>query len=177
MQTSSKENPQNRISAVIGARPIVIISTRWNAYYVNKIYEDICSYISEDVTKDKMTSVVLRNGEEKNKNIVDMKVPGHMDLISGCRVALRKYNPSAIICVAVLIKGESDIYDAHCQAVSTGLANLSSNQDVPIIQAVLMCRDEKQAYVRTHEQNPGKAHAVAAIDMIELNLEEEVTTR
>lgn len=96
-----------------------------------------------------------------------------------------------------MIKGESDIYDSHKFWVANNLWSLNVNQTdyveqdyidgdgkkmmmknsnyCPVIQWILMCRDEEQARIRCHEQNPGRAHAMAAVDMIEMSLDEENT--
>merc|ERR1719408_880157 len=77
--------------------------------------------------------------------VKEVKVPGHMDLISGTKLVLKKYKPSVVICIGVVIRGESDIYEAQCNALANSLSHLAVTQDVPIIQGLLMCKDEKQA--------------------------------
>lgn len=114
---------------------------------------------------------------EDGTHIKHIEVPGHMELITGAKIALKKYKPCAVLCIGVLIKGESDLYEAHCAALSNGLSHLAATQDVPIIQSLLMCKDEKQAEARAlGENNPGRAYAMAAIDMITLSLDEEHVT-
>lgn len=76
-------------------------------------------------------------------------VPGAGDLVAGVRAALRS-GPSAVMCVGVLIRGESDGHARMCQGISLGLARLNAQQDVPIINGVVMCQTEEQAMDRTH---------------------------
>lgn len=144
-------NSANRISQVCNTNPIVIIGTAWNTDYVKPMASNAIKYLTESCGLS-----------ESLGGIKQMTVPGHMELITGARIALQKYQPSVVICLGVMIKGESDLYEAHCAAVSNGLSHLAATQDVPIIQGILMCRDEEQAKVRTvGDKNPGAAHAMA----------------
>ncbi|CAE8628547.1 unnamed protein product, partial [Polarella glacialis] len=126
-----------------------IVHTTWNQYYVDELLG----------TSD---SELKRSGA----STVKMSVPGCCELISGARAMLRHHKPDAVIVIGVLLKGSSDLYEAMCNSVMTGLTELNASQDTPIILGLLMCQDEDQAHERSHgANNPAKAWAVTALHM------------
>jgi len=131
---------------------IGIVYTSWNQYYVDELVK-------------KTEGQLQASGVQALK----ITVPGASELISGARALLKQAKPDAIVVVGLLIRGASDIYDATCTAVMTGLQELNATQDTPIILGVLMCQNEDQAFERTHGKgNPGKAWADTAIHMASL---------
>lgn len=132
---------------------IGIVYTTWNQYYVNEL---------KQVVEDGLRSAGVTPSM--------LSVPGSTDLISGARAMLKMSKPQAVIVLGVLIRGSSDLYDATCSAVMNGLTHLNASQDVPIVQGLLMCRDEDQAHERSHGSgNPAKAWADTALHMATLS--------
>jgi 6,7-dimethyl-8-ribityllumazine synthase len=126
-----------------------IVYTTWNQYYV-----------------DELRSKAENELQSSSASTVKMAVPGACELISGARAMLRQNKPDAVIAIGVLIRGSSDLYDATCNAVMTGLTELNASQDTPIVLGLLMCHDDEQAHQRSHgEQNPAKAWAETALHM------------
>jgi len=134
---------------------IGLVHTTWNQYFV-----------------DEMVTTAERELTAAGASTVKLAVPGACELVSGARALLKQAKPDAIIVFGVLIRGSSDIYDATCTAVMTGLTELNAMQDTPIVHGVLMCHDEDQAYERTHGgNNPAKAWADTAIHMANLSVQ------
>eukprot|EP00933_Yihiella_yeosuensis_P031930 TRINITY_DN25525_c0_g1_i1.p1 TRINITY_DN25525_c0_g1~~TRINITY_DN25525_c0_g1_i1.p1 ORF type:complete len:576 (-),score=115.96 TRINITY_DN25525_c0_g1_i1:120-1847(-) len=130
-----------------------IVYTTWNSYYVDEL-------------KQKAEAQLGNAGA----TCVTMAVPGACELISGARAILRQHKPDAVIAIGVLIRGNSDLYDATCNAVMSGLTELNAAQDTPIVLGVLMCRDEEQASERSHGAgNPAKAWADTALHMASIS--------
>merc|ERR1711904_292373 len=88
---------------------------------------------------------------------------------------IKKSKPDAVIVLGVLIRGSSNVYEATCNSVMTGLTELNANQDVPVIVGLLMCRDEDQANERSHGTfNPAKAWAETALHMAAISMDANV---
>lgn len=137
-----------------------VVYTKWNDYYVQPL-PDSCTRALEKV------------GVE----ISAMAVPGATEIVSGARSMLRKRRPDAVICIAVLIRGSTDQHEMVGNAVCQGITTLNAAQDVPIVQGVLMCRDEKQARERSiSEGNHGAVWAKTALMMVSYNEDEEKRT-
>jgi 6,7-dimethyl-8-ribityllumazine synthase len=82
-----------------------------------------------------------------------------------------------VICIAVLIKGSTDQHEIVGNAVCQGITTLNAMQDVPIVQGLLMCKDEKQAEERSiGVGNHGSVWASTALMMVSCNEDEEKRT-
>jgi GTP cyclohydrolase II len=137
---------------------IGVVYTTWNKHFVDEIFR---------------TAVVKI--EDAGAKSVKMAVSGACELISGARAMVKHGKPDAVIVLGVLIRGNSDIYDATSNAVLTGLMELNASQDTPIVSGVLMCQNEDQAHERSHGPgNPGKAFAETALHMSTLASQLEV---
>ena len=91
--------------------------------------------------------------EEKEANVRVVRVAGAFDLIAGARAVGQGNKTDAVICIGVLIKGESDSYDYTCQAISAGFAQLNATLGLPpVVLGVPMCRDVQQAENRCIEE-------------------------
>ena len=51
-------------------------------------------------------------------SLVEMTVPGALDLVSGAKAAMRLHKPACVIALGVLIKGDSDVGCVCTQLVS-----------------------------------------------------------
>jgi 6,7-dimethyl-8-ribityllumazine synthase len=128
---------------------IGVVYTKWNQFYV-----------------DELKKTALGQLETAGAKYIQLEVPGACELISGARAMIRKSKPHAIIVLGVLIRGSSDVYEATCNSVMSGLTELNASQDVPVTVGLLMCRDDDQAHERSHGgSNPAKAWADTALHM------------
>lgn len=143
--------PEPKEQVVLKAK-VGIVYTSWNEYFVNELLREAQSTLKDRVAK-----------------VTKMKVPGASELVSGARAMLKKNKPDAVIVLGVLIRGASDTYEPTCNAVVNGLTSLNASQDVPVIQGLLMCRDDEQARERSHgSNNPARAWAETAIHMVSI---------
>ena len=74
----------------------------------------------------------------------------------------------AVICLGVILKGETGHGDLITQQVYEGLSRLSLERNVPIINEVLPVTDIRHAEERARDDkfNKGKEAAVAAAEMV-----------
>lgn len=134
---------------------IGIVSTRWNTEYVGALLNDV-----KDTLKD--------NGV-KDENIVLMQVPGAYEVPVAARLMCAAQKVDAVICIGVLVKGETDHYEYIASAVSSGLMDLQLTLSTPIIFGVLTCRNAEQAAARsTGDKSHAGDWALTAIEMAQL---------
>lgn len=119
---------------------VCIVAAKWNDEYVSTMVE---ACVKE-----------LRSGP-----FIDLDrvyVPGALDLVAGAKRAAKR-DFGAIICIGVLIKGETDSYDHSCAAVSASLSHLNTVDGIPpIISGLLMYKSEEQANERLSDETAGK---------------------
>jgi 6,7-dimethyl-8-ribityllumazine synthase len=133
-----------------------IVVSEWNTNVTNNLYNGAydalieCGVLSKDISK--------------------YCVPGSFELVYGAKIAA-KSNPSAIICLGSIIKGETRHFDFVCNAVSIGIKDLNIKLDIPVIFGVLTDDTMNQAVNRSGgiNGNKGIEAAITAIKMAVLN--------
>jgi 6,7-dimethyl-8-ribityllumazine synthase len=104
------------------------------------------------------------------KDVKVISVPGTFELTSGAQLLHTSFNPSAIICLGCVIKGETDHDKYINHAVAQGITRLSLELEKPVIFGVLTPNTLQQAIDRAGGKhgNKGVEAAVAAIKMVAL---------
>jgi len=95
-------------------------------------------------------------------------VPGAFEIpVMAAGVAKSARKPDAIICLGLIIKGETNHADHIGEAVTDGLMRISLDTGVPCIHEVLTVKDEAQAQVRciNPETNRGAEAAHTAVEL------------
>lgn len=134
----------------------VIISTDWNREVVRSLAKGA-------------RSTLLEAGVPED-NIVTMRVPGAVELTFGAAHAIRRHEPSAVIVLGCVIRGDTPHFDYVCQSVTQGITTLNATGEVPVIFGVLTVDNLTQAQERAGGilGNKGAEAAVAAIKMANL---------
>jgi 6,7-dimethyl-8-ribityllumazine synthase len=131
---------------------IGIVWTRWNGELVTPLVEDV--------------KAALRDAKVATENIPEMQVPGAFEIPMAARLMCATQKVDAVVCVGVLIKGETDHYEYIAGPVATGLMELQLTTNIPIVFGVLTCRDRAQAEARsTGDKSNAKDWARTAIEM------------
>jgi 6,7-dimethyl-8-ribityllumazine synthase len=141
-----------------GSGSFAIVASRYNARYVDAML--------------RATKAELWRAEVSRIQIV--RVPGAYESpLVAKRLArtaqLSPLNPplSAIICLGVILRGET-VHAAHIgEAVSRALMEIQLAHEIPVIHEVLLLENEEQARVRclNPEHNRGTEAAQAALAM------------
>ncbi len=99
------------------------------------------------------------------------RVPGAYEVpLAAKTLATGATPPSAIICLGVILRGET-VHAAHIgEAVSRALMEIQLDHQVPVIHEVLLLENQEQARVRclSLEHNRGREAAQTAIAMARL---------
>lgn len=141
----SKPEPSN----ARGAR-FAIVASKYNARFV----EGMLGPAKETLEKAGAQKVEM------------VRVPGAFEIpVVAAALAKRKF--SAIICLGVIIRGETTHAQHIGEAVSHALAQIQVQYQVPIIHEVLLLENEAQAEVRclNPKHNRGIEAALTAIEM------------
>lgn len=97
-------------------------------------------------------------------------VPGayEIPLVAQKLAKTKKYD--AIICLGAVIRGSTTHYDYVCNEVAKGVAQVSMNQEIPVMFGVLTTESIEQALERagTKAGNKGFDCAVGAVEMVQL---------
>src|SRR5437899_6259598 len=142
------------------SRVFAIVASHYNEKYVDAML--------------RAAEEVLRKQGAKSRVV---RVPGAFEIpVTAARIA-RKGAVSAIICLGVILRGET-VHAAHIgQAVSDALMQLQLRYEIPVIHEVLLLENEEQARVRClgRKHNRGAEAAETALEMAKLFAEIERT--
>ena len=130
-----------------------IVASQYNARYVNAM-----------VTAAKRILV-----EAGVQNVPVVRVPGAFEIPAVVARMAHRHWPrlSAIICLGVILRGETTHARHIGEAVSNALAQIQIQYQIPIIHEVLLLENEAQAMVRcmSKEHNRGAEAAQTALAM------------
>lgn len=102
------------------------------------------------------------------ENIFRNSVPGSFELTLGAQFLAQHEEIDAVICLGVVIQGETKHDDYICHAVAQGLTTVGLKYNKPVIFGVVTTNTLEQAQDRAGGKlgNKGVEAAVAAIQML-----------
>lgn len=131
----------------------VIAVATWNADITGPLLQG---------AQDALSSAGVPSG-----NIKVIRVPGSVELVNAAAFALERFNPSAVIVLGCVIRGETPHFDYVCQSVTQGVTILNAKGGAPVIFGLVTTENLKQAQDRAGGRlgNKGTEAAAAAIHM------------
>ena len=129
-----------------------IVASRYNARYVEGMLR------------------AARKILEGNRGVLEVyRVPGAFEIpVVAAKLASRTQDPfAAVVCLGVIIRGETTHAQHIGEAVSQALATIQVQYQVPIIHEVLLLENLEQAEVRClgAKHNRGAEAALTALEM------------
>ena len=132
---------------------VLLLKSKWHPSVVEGLSRGCCEYLERLECKD----------------IEQHTLPGSLEIAVRDQLhAWFRKTYDAVICLGVILKGETGHGDMIAQQVYEGLSRLSLERNVPIINEVLPVTDIRHAEERARDDkfNKGKEAAVAAAEMV-----------
>ncbi len=148
----------NSVPSADGMRFAIVVS-EWN------------TEITEALTLGAKETLLKFGASESD--IVRRNVPGSFELTLGAQLMAERKEFDAIICIGVVIQGETKHFDFICDAVAKGITDLNMKYNIPVIFGVLTPNTMQQALDRAGgiHGNKGDEAAITAIKMADLKKE------
>jgi 6,7-dimethyl-8-ribityllumazine synthase len=127
---------------------IAVVSARFNGYLT-----------------DQMTDIAVnRLGElgVADDNLVVVRIPGAFELGVVARRLADRGDIDAVICIGVVIRGDTDHYEFVARAATEGVAQAGMDSGKPVIFGVLTTDNTEDAVVRIDHSS---GYADAAVEM------------
>jgi 6,7-dimethyl-8-ribityllumazine synthase len=147
-----KKVKRNSIRA--GQATFAIVASQYNARYVDAMLQ--------------AAAAELRRARAKSVQVI--RVPGAYEIAVVAARLAREGSVSAIVCLGVILRGET-AHAAHIgEAVSQALMQIQLRYEVPVIHEVLLLDNEEQARVRClgRNHNRGAEAAQTALAMAQV---------
>jgi 6,7-dimethyl-8-ribityllumazine synthase len=142
------------LSASLSDKKVAIVVSEWNTEITEALYEGAYSTLIEKGLK--------------KENIIKKYVPGSFELSIAAQKMAALKEIDAVICLGCVIRGETSHFDFICQAVATGITDVSLKYDKPVIFGVLTTENKQQAFDRAGGKhgNKGDEAGISAVKMI-----------
>ena len=134
------------------------------AFVVARFNEFVCDRLLEGALDS-----LARHGGSINEVTV-LRVPGAFELPLAAKKMAESGNCDAIVCLGVVIRGETSHYDYVCANASSGIASVSLETGVPVSFGLLTTETLEQAIERSGSKagNQGRYATECAIEMARL---------
>ena len=145
-----------------GSHRIVVVASRYNDEFVGPMTR---AFLAELATIEPGSSAEV------------IHAPGSFEIPHLAACAVENLRPDAVVCLGVILKGETGHADLVASSVSDSLCRLSVEKLVPVIHGVLLLGDREQASARClgDGMNRGTECARAVIDI--LRSSQNITSR
>ena len=142
-----------------GGMRFAVVVSEWNTEITEALYEGA-------------KETFLKFGASE-ADIVRRNVPGSFELTLGAQLMAERKEFDAVICIGVVIQGETKHFDFICDAVAKGITDLNIKYNLPVIFGVLTPNTMQQALDRAGgvHGNNGDEAAITAIKMAALKKE------
>jgi 6,7-dimethyl-8-ribityllumazine synthase len=129
---------------------IAVIASRYNEALVDSLVHHACATVE---ASGAATPQVER-------------VPGAAELPFAAAILAKHGSFDAIICIGVVIAGDTNHHEIIADSTATALLDLSIAKKVPVINGILVVKNLAQAEARASDEiNRGKEFAQAALEM------------
>lgn len=133
---------------------IGLVRARWNASVVERLADGAARGLKAlGVAAD---------------DVVEVSVPGSFEIPFAARALAVSRRVDAVICIGVVIRGETTHYDIVAGECARGIQQVQLSTGVPVAFGVLTTEDEAQALARSEGpggHNVGEEAAAVAIEM------------
>ncbi len=134
---------------------VAIVASRYNEAYVNSLV---------DSARRELEALM------PGAIITVYRVPGAFEIPVTAEFVLRHTTPDALICLGLIMRGESEHGDLVGASVTDAIQRMAVAHAIPIVHEVLLLDDEEQARERCMGDriNRGTEAAQVAVNMIQL---------
>jgi 6,7-dimethyl-8-ribityllumazine synthase len=138
------------------AGPFILIAARFNDLIVERLVNGARDALKRAGVSDAQLRLI--------------RVPGAWELPLVADAAISKFKPLAVIALGCVIRGDTHHFDIVANDSASGLAQVSRQRGVPVLNAVLTTDTLEQALDRAGGKagNKGADAAIAAIEMAQL---------
>ena len=134
----------------------------------------VASNFNKEITEGLLTGALctLKENGYGEEKVTIIHCPGAFEIPFTAKTICESKKYSVVICLGAVIKGETAHFEYISAAVTSGIAKLNLQYDIPVIFGVLTCFTDEQAIARSsnNPDNKGAEAALAALEMMKLKV-------
>lgn len=140
----------------VGQERYALVVSRFNEFITSKLVGG---------AKD----CLIRHGAQEDQ-ITVVWVPGSFEVPLVAKKLAQSGKFAAVICLAAVIRGQTDHYDHVCQQITRGVGEVGLSTGVPTLFGVITCNTLEEAIDRAGAKggNAGASAAAGAIEMVQV---------
>jgi 6,7-dimethyl-8-ribityllumazine synthase len=134
-----------------------LVRARWNAEIVGRLADGV---------RRGLAAVGVADAD-----VTEVSVPGSFEIPFGARALATSGSVDAVVCIGVVIRGETSHYDIVAGECASGVQQVQLATGIPVAFGVLTTEDERQALARSEGvggHNVGEEAALVAVEMARL---------
>ncbi len=135
-------------------------------------YSIVVSRFNEFITGKLVAGAIdcLQRHGANDDQITVVWVPGACEITQVAKRLATSAQSDAVICLGAIIRGQTGHYEAVCQQVTRGIAQINYDTPVPAVFGVLTCETLEQAVERAGSKmgNAGANAALTAMEMLDV---------
>jgi 6,7-dimethyl-8-ribityllumazine synthase len=145
-----------KANVIVKGKKFGIVVSRFNEFISTKLMEGAVDGL-------------VRHGA-KNEDITTVWVPGSFETPMVAQKMVRSGKYDALICLGVIIRGETPHFDFVAAEAAKGIAKVGMDSDIPCVFGIITADTLEQALDRagTKSGNKGRDAALTAIEMVNL---------
>lgn len=135
---------------------IGVIRARWNTGIVDRLAAGVDRALNELAVSERQTA----------------SVPGCFELPLAAKFLAESGTVDAIVCLGVVIRGETTHYEIVAEGAATGIQQVQLTTGIPVAFGLLTVENEEQALARSQapldgvsQHNVGEEAALVAVEM------------
>lgn len=146
--------PKPRIPTT-GRHRLAIVASQFNQEYTDELVESAIDELSKVVPSARVDLI---------------RVPGAFEIPLATKLVLEYEEPTAVICLGLILEGETAHAELVANSVTEQLLKLSLHYSTPVVHEVLLVETHEQAHARCMgvEMNRGIDAARAAASMMDV---------
>jgi 6,7-dimethyl-8-ribityllumazine synthase len=151
-----KSQPRNQTQLTASEFRFAIVASRWNDAIVSRLIEG--------------ANRAFAKASADENAIETLRVPGAFELALCAQKAAESGKFDAVICLGVIIRGETPHFEYIAAATASGISEAGLRTGVPLLFGVITADNAEQASDRAgvDENNKGYEAAMAAIEVVNL---------
>ncbi|MEE2858631.1 MAG: 6,7-dimethyl-8-ribityllumazine synthase [Candidatus Neomarinimicrobiota bacterium] len=121
---------------------------------ISIVISEFNTKIIERLLSGAMNAYAFHGGLQKNLKV--HRLPGAFEIPGTVNLILNHHDVDAIVALGAVIRGETPHFDFVARESANGLAKISRNSEVPIINGILTTDNVKQAMSRSNMNGVNK---------------------